>query len=88
VQSVVGGVLASGAAFPAGLAIPPTFFTQFMNTALPALASVPTFPGGQAFTTPVVRFMKALGTRAYPDNFMVLQARVNNAKASVSPQPC
>lgn len=58
-----------------------------MNTILPALANVPTFPGGQASTTPIVRLMRALGTRAYPANFMVLQARVNNAKASVSPQP-
>lgn len=55
-----------------------------MNTALPALANVPTFPGGQAVTTPVVRVMSALGSRQFTANFMLLQARLNNMKDGVS----
>lgn len=58
-----------------------------MNTALAALANVPTVPGAQAVTTPVVRVMHTLGTKVYTDNFLLLQARLNNMKAGVSPQP-
>ena len=58
-----------------------------MNTANAALANVATVPGAQAVTTPVVRVMHTLGTKVYRDNFLLLQARLNNMKAGVSPQP-
>lgn len=58
-----------------------------MNTLLPALANVPTVPGAQGVTQPVVRLMHTLGTKAYRDNFMLLQARLNNIKEGVSARP-
>ncbi len=84
VKAAIEGNLAGGGTFTA---IPGSFFQNFMNTNQAALANIPTMPGAQAETLPRDRLMWTLGSHAWPNNFLLLQARLNLMKAAVSVSP-
>jgi hypothetical protein len=82
--AVISQQLPSGRQFQAAANIPPTFFTQFMNTNLAALLNTPTVPGAQNVDIPNIRIMHTLGSNQFKANFLLMQAALNNMKEGVS----
>ncbi|RYP62905.1 hypothetical protein DL771_009521 [Monosporascus sp. 5C6A] len=82
-QDCISQTLPSGGFFYAASSIPPNFFSQFMSTSLPHLTVVPTVPGASLETIPKKRIMHTLGSDVYRDNFMLLEAKLNNMKEGV-----
>ncbi|KAI1875086.1 uncharacterized protein JN550_002515 [Neoarthrinium moseri] len=82
-EDVISQTLPSGEEFKAAAAIPPEFFTTFMNTNVLDLLHTETVPGAATEAMPKKRIMHTLGSTAYSKNFMLLQSNLNNMKQSI-----